>query len=288
MSQLSEVIQTENTFYSVRSDGSAMFVLKVHDGQLSLYPSWVYMRTDASRRVHSSQWGFLKMDGKDTASFPLVSTDELKNRALAFDFVEWQGGLMTPMQSENDILLDRRIQVFFADLDKRTQKLQSEQTVIDTAVEKSLQSIQKEASQVEVTARDACTVIVKENTEVSTRNQSFMDALTEKERLLQSVVEEKTKELEATVATLQSDLAAQKPLSAEKHLQVVTNRSSWLALGLVLVVITACVVLLYAPLFSGTNSVLVEMLAGVVAILSLIFLCLFGTAILFLSRLKTA
>ncbi|GCF07336.1 hypothetical protein [Dictyobacter arantiisoli] len=290
MPQLSEVIQTENSLYSVRSDGSSMFALKVRDPYPTLAPAhslWMYVRTDPNKQIRSDQWGFLKLDGKDTVSLPMVTTDELTRKAHAADFLEWHGSLIAPLQSENDLLLNKRIETFFSDLEEHQQKLQTAQTAIESTVEKSFQRIQGEASRVVALTEDVSKLVAKETKEISKHNQTLLDVFARKEQTLSAIVETKTQDLEVKVATLQSDLVAQKPLSMEKHRQDVTLKSFILALCLFLLMIIFGIVILYAPRISSTNGILVDVISGVVIVLSLIFGCIFVCATFFFSRLKT-
>ena len=108
MGKLDDLIQTDNSFYSVRSDGSTMLAVKIQNVFASA--QWMLIRTQPNKRVHSDHWVFSKLNGKDSVSFPVVATEELKQVARDGDFLEWQSGFAASAQSEQEIVLNKREQ----------------------------------------------------------------------------------------------------------------------------------------------------------------------------------
>lgn len=189
MVKLDDTLYKENSFYSVRSDGSILLALKVRDAAVSS-TTWMLVRTNTQKQVRSDHWAFSKLNDKETVSFPVVSTEELKRAAREGDFLEWQVGFAAPAQSEQELLLSEReqaleqkIQAAKATFERKEQEIQEK---IQTLLE-ALKEREEEAKRaLETQAQGKQEVIDQKSLDLETRIQAVLTDLNERQQTIQS------------------------------------------------------------------------------------------------------
>jgi hypothetical protein len=297
MAKLDEALHTENSFYSVRSDGSTLLVLKIRNA----FPTslWMLVRTNTQKQVRSDHWAFSKLGDKETVSFPVVSTDELQEKIQAVLDTLKEREQETKIEQEKrtkeiqelldqkEQALETRIQAFHSDLGERQQTIQSEHTSILAEVQVGGEQIKGEAKYFQVTLKEnrdtAFAEIGRQVQQVQTLVETTQHSIEAKEQALSGLVATQTHELGEQVKTLQTDLAEQQPLSTEKYRQDAARKAFWLSLWLVIAAVVFFALTLLAPLLPSANTVLIEIFGSVSAILALII-----SGITFFLRTKNA